>query len=216
MLAAIDEYGQTQNFLMNVGEHKGKIMTNLIAEKKPRTVIEVGGYIGYSAIMFGNALRKAGGEKYVSLEMNTKFASIARSLIDMAGLSDFVEVLEGPCRPSLRKIAQDSSTSWDMIFLDHSKISYLNDLKLCEELGLVAPGSIIVADDMYRPGNPPYSEYVRATTQSKVEAWKPFVGCLKDGNISLGNPFLMYQSTVLEGLEPTGLPVNKSLSPVIL
>ncbi|KAF7591614.1 hypothetical protein BBP40_001314 [Aspergillus hancockii] len=206
VLAVIDEYGRTQDFLMNVGAHKGKIVTDLIAKERPRTVVEVGGYVGYSAIMFGNALRKAGGQKYVSLEMNPKFASIARSLIDKAGLSDFVEVLEGPCRPSLRKLAQDSSTPWDMVFFDHSKVSYLNDLKLCEELELVAPGSIVVADDMYRPGCPPYSEYVRATTQSKIEAWKPFVNCLKDGIISLGNPFLVYQSRVFEGLEPTGLP----------
>ncbi|KAL2818232.1 S-adenosyl-L-methionine-dependent methyltransferase [Aspergillus cavernicola] len=215
VLAAIDEFGHTQDFLMNVGKHKGKIVSDLIAKQRPQTVLEIGGYVGYSAIMFGDALRKAGGQKYVSLEMNPKFASIARALIDVAGLGEFVQVLEGPCRGSLRKLARDNSTdskAWDMIFLDHSKISYLNDLKLCEELGLVAPGSIVIADDMSRPGNPAYSEYVRAPAQSKIEARKPFVGCVSDGGLSLGNPFLVYKTTVFEGLEPTGLPDSVEVS----
>ncbi|GIJ85975.1 hypothetical protein Asppvi_004846 [Aspergillus pseudoviridinutans] len=210
VLAAIDDFGHTQDFLMTVGGYKGKIVSELIAKEKPQSVLEIGGYVGYSAIMFGDALRKAGGRKYVSLEMNAKFAAIARALVDIAALSGFVEIVEGPCRESLRKIAGNSngSKAWDMIFLDHSKISYLNDLKLCEELGIVGPGSIVVADDMYVPGNPQYSEYVRAPVQSKVEARKPFVGCVSDGGLSLGNPYLVYESTIFEGLQPSGLPVR--------
>ena len=95
-----------------------------------------------------------------------------------------------------------------MLFFDHSKISYLNDLKLCEELGLVAPGSIVIADDMKRPGNPQYSEYVRASPVKKTEAYLPFKGCLSDGGISLGNPVLLYETALVEGLEPTGLMVG--------
>ena len=39
MLAAIDEYGRKQKYLMNVGEDKGKIVSNLIAEVKPQTMV---------------------------------------------------------------------------------------------------------------------------------------------------------------------------------
>lgn len=210
VLAAIDEFGQTQDFLMNVGMHKGKIITDLISKEQPKTILEIGGYVGYSAIMFGNALRKAGGQKYFSLEMNPEFASITRTLTAIAGLDDVVEVLEGPCRTSLRKLAKDNMgvKSWDLVFLDHAKLSYLNDLKLCEELGLVAPGSIVVADDMYRPGNPPYSQYVRASPSSKTEACSPFLGGMSDDCVSLGNPSLVYRTSLLEGPEPTGQPVN--------
>ena len=35
----------------------------------------------------------------------------------------------------------------DLLFLDHYKPAYTRDLKLCEELGLVAQGSIYVADN---------------------------------------------------------------------
>lgn len=39
VLAAIDEYGRTKKYLMNVGEDKGQIVTDLIAEVKPQTMV---------------------------------------------------------------------------------------------------------------------------------------------------------------------------------
>ncbi|KAL4764000.1 O-methyltransferase [Aspergillus foveolatus] len=215
VLATIDEFARTKDFLMNVGPHKGSIITDLIATERPSSILEIGGYIGYSAIMFGLAMRNTGvpAPRYVSLEMNPTFASVSRALIELAGLSDLVEVQEGPSRASMKRLAagssnRASSARWDMLFLDHSKISYLNDLKLAEELGIVAPGSIVIADDMKRPGNPMYSEYVRADTATKEAAYMPFAGCLSDGNISLGNPDLVYQTKLAEGLEPTGHMVS--------
>ncbi|KAF4769834.1 hypothetical protein N7455_006463 [Penicillium solitum] len=218
VLAAIDEFGRTRDFLMNVGPHKGKVITDIIATDQPSTILEIGGYVGYSAIMFGHALRKVAAEtgrnskepRFLSLEMNPKFSAVSRALVSIAGLDDVVDIWEGPCRASLQSLAKGKASnsatkSWDMLFLDHSKISYLNDLKLCEELGLVAPGTMVIADDMKRPGNPQYSEYVRASPVEKTEAYLPFKGCLSDGGISLGNPFLVYETELVEGLEPTGL-----------
>lgn len=202
---------------MNVGPHKGTIITDIIATERPSSILEIGGYVGYSAIMFGRAMRNTGVEapRYVSLEMNPTFAAVSRALVEIAGLGDVVEIQEGPCRASMKHLAAgpldqglSGSKKWDMLFLDHSKISYLNDLKLAEEVGIVAPGSIVIADDMKRPGNPMYSEYVKADTVAKAEAYLPFVGCLSDGGISLGNPYLVYQTKLVEGLEPTGQMVS--------
>jgi len=39
VLAAIDEYGRQKKYLMNVGEDKGKIVTDLIAEVKPQVMV---------------------------------------------------------------------------------------------------------------------------------------------------------------------------------
>ncbi|KAL4878143.1 S-adenosyl-L-methionine-dependent methyltransferase [Aspergillus karnatakaensis] len=221
VLAAIDEFARTKDFLMNVGAHKGSIITDLIATECPSSILEIGGYIGYSAIMFGAALKRNTGSvavpRYVSLEMNPAFATVSRALIELAGLSDVVEVLQGPSRASMKRLADGSSAEkkWDVLFLDHSKISYLNDLKLAEELGIVGPRSIVIADDMKRPGNPVYSEYVRANPVTKKAAYMPFVGCLSDGNISLGNPDLVYQTELLEGLEPTGHMLTEEILSLI-
>ncbi|KAA8650302.1 O-methyltransferase [Aspergillus tanneri] len=187
VLDAIDEYGRKRNFLMNVGQYKGAIITEIISRNKPNTMLEIGGYVGYSAILFGDALRRAGGQKYVSLEMSPKFASVARELVAVAGLDGFVEFLEGPCRQSLKKL-QDKP--WDIIFLDHAKADYLPDLKLCEALKLIAPGTTVIADDMKQPGNPQYSEYVRSPPKAKRVIYNLY----RDGGIAddppLGNPTL--------------------------
>jgi catechol O-methyltransferase len=62
---------------------------------------------------------------------------------------------------------------------------------------------------MYHPGNPQYSEYMRASPSIKGETCRPFEGCLRDGNISLGNPALVYRSALHGGLQPTGLLVSQ-------
>ncbi|KAI9038228.1 O-methyltransferase [Aspergillus affinis] len=135
ILAAIDQYGREKDFLMNVGEHKGELVRREIAENKPNVLMELGGYVGYSAILFGNSLKIAGGKKYISLEKSPVFASVSPSLVKLAGLDDIVEIKIGPCRDSLRALEKKySDRGLDMIFFDHAKTEYVNDLKLCEEL----------------------------------------------------------------------------------
>lgn len=49
IVEAIDTFGRTQNFLMNIGAPKGRIITSIIEECKPKVFVELGGYVGYSA-----------------------------------------------------------------------------------------------------------------------------------------------------------------------
>lgn len=148
VLEAIDEYGKTKKYLMNVGEFKSKIVTDLIKEVKPKVMVELGGYCGYSAIAFGAALREAGGKRYYSLEYNPEFGAVISSLVDLAGLRDIVQVEIGASSASLKRLAADKTLEKiDMLFLDHLKPLYTPDLKLCEELGIVGPGSVLAADN---------------------------------------------------------------------
>ena len=163
VLAAIDSYARTDKYLMNVGDLKGKIVTDLIAKHKPSTMIELGGYIGYSTILFADAVRSAGGKAYFSFERNPEFAAVISSLVDLAGLGGFVKVIVGASDAGIKR-AHDGGNGplkhVDFMFLDHYKPAYTTDLKLCEELGLVGVGSVYAADNCITPGNPPYVEYV--------------------------------------------------------
>lgn len=148
VLEAIDEYGKTKKYLMNVGEFKAKIVSDLIKEVKPQVMVELGGYCGYSAIAFGAALKEAGGRRYYSLEYNPEFGAVISSLVDLAGLSDIVKVEIGASSSSLRRLhAAGTLGKIDLLFLDHMKPLYTPDLKLCEELGLVGQGSWLAADN---------------------------------------------------------------------
>ncbi|OTA25637.1 hypothetical protein BTJ68_10976 [Hortaea werneckii EXF-2000] len=227
VLAAIDEFGRKKKYLMNVGEDKGRIVTDLIAEVKPKTMVELGGYIGYSTILFGDAVKKAGGKQYFSLERNPEFGAVIGSLIDLAGLSDVVKIEVGSSDASLMRLYQQGLLKHiDMMFLDHYKPAYTTDLKLCEELKLVTPGSVLAADNVIKPGNPPYLKYVRSSVEEKKQAAQQSNGFTAEEsgiasrtvnqytkrgestelNKSPGNPNLVYDSKLVNSFEPTGVP----------
>ncbi|KAI0175853.1 S-adenosyl-L-methionine-dependent methyltransferase [Hypoxylon sp. FL1284] len=202
VLDAIDEYGRTQKYLMNIGEYKSKTVIDLIHKERPQIMVELGGYVGYSAVAFGAALRDAGGKRYYSLETNPEFAAVILMLVDLAGLNDIVKVVVGSSTSSLERLSKDGTLKHiDLLFLDHYKPAYTTDLKLCEELGLVSVGSVYAADNVVKPGNPPYLEYVRSTVEEKRHK-------ISDGNkpSSRGNPNLVYESQFVEGWEPSGVP----------
>lgn len=166
--------------------------------------MELGGYVGYSTILFADALRAAGGKQYFCLECNAEFASIIRKLSDLAGLADMVTVIVGDSAASLRHLkSQALFTQIDLLFLDHHKPLYLRDLKLCEELGFVMPGTTIMADNVIKPGNPSYLAYVRETVEQK----RKNLAHTAEGDPS-GNPDLVYESSLIESFEPTGVPVS--------
>lgn len=209
---------------MNVGEDKGKIVANLVKETHPQTMVELGGYCGYSTILFGAALRDAGGKRYYSLERSPKFAKNIEALVDFAGLGDIVEVVVGPSDEGIKKLhAAGKLKSIDMMFLDHYKPAYTTDLKLCEHLGLIGKGTVLAADNVISPGNPPYLEYVRSTVEEKKAKLSeerkadtdnfPGRSATQYGEVETlsreikGNPHLIYKSELINSYEPTGIPV---------
>ncbi|KAJ9125157.1 hypothetical protein QFC22_000111 [Naganishia vaughanmartiniae] len=188
VLDAIHEFGKGENrYLMSVGDTKGTGIEKLINEKKPKLVLELGSYVGYSAICFSRHLPKihpnsvypanwTGDAKedkagYISLEKSEVYAATARGAIELAGLGDVVKIVTGSSTPSLKNLRKTLNLprpiKFDMVFIDHLKPLYTNDLKVMEEEGLIAPGTIIVADNVVKPGNPAYLSYVRATPEQK-------------------------------------------------
>ncbi|KAI9840110.1 MAG: hypothetical protein M1837_001914 [Sclerophora amabilis] len=222
VLGAIDEFGRTHKFLMNVGAYKGKVITHLMSEIEPKVMVELGGYLGYSCILFGNHLRELGGKKFFSLEADPLFAAISNMLIQLAGLQDFAQVIVGPSHESLRRLHADGVvTHVDLLFIDHYKPAYVPDLKLCEELGIVKPGSVLAADNVIWPGNPLYLEYVRSTVKDKraqaenpqeVDLSKYFWKEMVDQQAKQetpavqvrGNPNLVYDTHIVMSFEPHG------------
>ncbi|KAL9025644.1 MAG: hypothetical protein Q9180_007628 [Flavoplaca navasiana] len=116
------------------------------------------------------------------------------------------------------------------MFLDHYKPAYTSDLKLCEHLNLVTPGTVLAADNVIKPGNPPYLEYVRSSIEEKRRAaakemtngfdvkakfgrnadmYQQREGEEKIDDELEGNPNLVYESNLVNSYEPTGEPVRE-------
>lgn len=202
VLAAIDDYGNKKNYLMNVGEYKGKIVSDLISENKPKIMVELGGYIGYSSILFGEAFRNAGGKRYYTLESSPEFAAVIMGLVKLAGLDDVVEVIVGDSGASLHRLHREQGLEHiDMLFIDH--VEFERDTKLCERLGLISPGTILAADNCVYPGHPEYWSYITASVEEKKAAFNR-----EEDESKRGNPELVYESRLAEGFEPSGEKVG--------
>ena len=85
-----------------------------------RSALEVGTFTGYGAISIARGLGAGGRLK--CLELDEKYAAIARRNLEDAGVAERVEIIVGPALESLR--AMPAEPSYDYVFLDADKIGY--------------------------------------------------------------------------------------------
>lgn len=171
ILDTIDDFIATGNALMNIGPIKGADIVKRLAKYKPKVAVELGGFMGYSAILFASHLPEDC--KYYSFEANEDYVQIARKHIELAGLSHKVTIIPGEAQytlPEFKKTFDNEKV--DFVFLDHWKDRYVPDLRVMESLELIKPGTFIVADNI-RPvsdnGPKDYSLYVESTPEQKRE-----------------------------------------------
>lgn len=157
VLRTLDRFAREERWLMSVGPEKGPLIAEL-AQRLPAgaRVLELGAYCGYSSIMIANALGPDAQITSVDIDANAVEAS--RSNVEVAGLSGQVTFIQGPST----KVIATLEGHFDLVFLDHWKDLYKQDLQLIEERGLIGPGSIVVADNVGKIFAPEaYLEYVR-------------------------------------------------------
>ncbi|ORX96832.1 S-adenosyl-L-methionine-dependent methyltransferase, partial [Basidiobolus meristosporus CBS 931.73] len=158
VITAIDRYAKT-NLLMHVGDKKGKHIDDLIEEHNVKVMVELGGYLGYSALRFSNLLPPNG--HYYSFELNPRFAKAAQTLVEHAGLTSKVTIIVGEFKTTSEDFLQTYAVDQiDLVFIDHWKDLYVQDMKIIEQLQWLRPGSVVVADNVLFPGAPDYKDYI--------------------------------------------------------
>ena len=76
--------------------------------------------------------------------------AIARDNIAFAGMSDKIEVLEGPAADTLQRLIDEGCEPFDFVFIDADKGNNPRYLELC--LQLSRPGTVIIGDNVVRHG----------------------------------------------------------------
>ena len=143
VLEAMDNFAKNKRFLMNIGDIKGSLLTNQLKKiGSDLTILELGCFCGYSAILMAKNLTKFG--KVVSIEVNKTYARNALEIIKYSGLKDKIILIEG----SSEKIIGTLRYRFDFVLLDHWKNLYKRDLIAIEKRGLLKNGSIIFADNV--------------------------------------------------------------------
>ena len=131
---------------MQVDDNAARVLQLLTVLHRPRQVVEIGTYFGYSAIHIARGLPPDG--HLVTLEVDAGLAELARGNLEKIGLADRVEVVVGLAADHLSGLPPESL---DMVFIDADKLSYPTYLKLC--FPLLRHGGVLVADDAFADGD---------------------------------------------------------------
>lgn len=154
----IDEFC-LENWMMNLGPEKGRVVRHKAFHKDVKKVLEIGGYCGYSALVFANEIKAHEGSKVYTIEINKDYADVARRIHEHAGLANKIHIHIGTVETSLNFIKEKGP--FDLIFIDHLKTLYLSDFKLIQANGGVQKGTVVVGDNIIYPGAPEYLAYFK-------------------------------------------------------
>ena len=175
VLREIEEMGK-RSFIPSIGPEKGKILAQVVKEKKPKRILEVGALYGYSAILMA---KNAPGAEVITVEKSPENARITLNNVKKAGMEDRVKVLNGDGLKILPKLGG----TFDLVFLDANKGEYYAYLKAVEKR--LPKGSVVVADNVgiFKDEMPDFLEYVRENgpyKSRKVETLLEFSNAEKD------------------------------------
>ena len=158
ILQTIDNFVlESGQFLMNVGPEKGEILRDHLLKSKPNNVIELGTFIGYSAVLISSTIGEK--SKLTSIDSDSHSIEIAKELINFAGLDDKVNLMHG----SAEEIIPELDFNADFVFIDHAKKKYLSDLKLLETQKIIIKNCTIFADNVgiFKDEMAEYFDHVR-------------------------------------------------------
>jgi len=133
-------------------------LKQLVFMAKPKRVLEVGMFVGYGAAAM---LEGSPTVQVVSLEIDPYLKTWLQSCLADAGMAHFSErheILLGPALESLLKL----SGAFDMVFVDANKAEYKQYVDDILRMNLLAPGGVIVCDNVLYNGLPYTSKHFDA------------------------------------------------------
>ncbi|KAI5462407.1 S-adenosyl-L-methionine-dependent methyltransferase [Mariannaea sp. PMI_226] len=155
-----------------------------------KRVLEIGVYVGYSAMVWANAVGPDG--LVTGLEYSGEYAKIAEESFAARGIKN-VEIVVGPAADTLPKL--NPSEPYDIVFIDADKTGYpgyLRQLLQGSQPGsskrLLRPGALIVSDNVLRRG---LAADINALGKDVDESTLKMAYAVKEFNeLTLANPRL--------------------------
>ena len=123
----------------------GRLLAALVRSTGGRRVLEIGTFVGVSAVWMADALTPGG--VLDTLEIDDATADVAERNISRSGMTDHVTVHRGAALATLAGFADDT---YDLAYIDADKPGYPAYVQECTRL--VRPGGVIVADNLFLGG----------------------------------------------------------------
>jgi caffeoyl-CoA O-methyltransferase len=166
---------------MLIGEMEGSVIKFLIKVAKVKTVIELGTYTGYSALIMAEALPDDG--KIITIDLNASTSAIAKSFWERSVHGKKIEQILKPGLEALDGL----SGEFDLFFIDADKNNYSNYLEWALN-HLSSNGMIIVDNTLWsgkvlRPGLDKQTDSIRAHNEKArlLEGYTKTLLPIRDG-----------------------------------
>lgn len=165
------------------------LIRTLVELSKPRTILEAGTAVGFSAILMAKSGRPD--SHITTIESYKPRIPLAKANFKRAGIEDRVTFLEGDAV----KIMGELDCSFDMIFIDSAKGQYISMLP--DAIRLLSPGGVLISDNVLQDGEVLESRYAVTRRNRTIHSR------MRD---------YLYELTHCDGLETAILPVGDGIT----
>ncbi len=139
-----ETYAKVLRPRMLSGHLQGRVLSMLSQMIRPKRILEIGTYTGYSAICLAEGLVENG--RLHTIDINEELQSMIKSYLEKAKLTDQVELHIGIALEIIPTLEED----WDMVFIDADKENYSKYYELI--LPKLRSGAYIIADNVLWSG----------------------------------------------------------------
>ena len=166
---------------MLIGEMEGSVLKFLIKFGQVKTIVELGTYTGYSALVMAEALPEDG--KIITIDLNPETTKIAKSFWEK---SPHGKKIEHILKPGLEALVT-LNDEYDLIFIDADKNNYSNYLNWALN-HLSARGAVVVDNTLWsgkilQPGLDKQTDSIRAHNEKArlLEGYTKTLLPIRDG-----------------------------------
>ena len=121
------------------GHLQGQVLTMLTKMIRPKSILELGTFTGYSAICLAKGLPEDG--KLITVEVDDELESLAANYFEKAGVAHLIEQKIGAATELIPSLDQ----SFDLVFIDADKREYVEYYQLLIEK--MQAGAYLIADN---------------------------------------------------------------------
>ena len=113
-------YAHYEDSSMLSGFFQGRVLSMLSHMIRPKTVLEIGTYLGYSALCLAEGLAEDG--RVITIDVQEETNRVAQSFVDKTAYKDKIEFLLGNAAHLIPNI----EGPFDLVFIDADKPNYSN------------------------------------------------------------------------------------------
>ncbi len=126
------------------GHFQGRVISMLTKMIKPKNILEIGTYTGYSALCFAEGLVEGG--KLITIDINEEIEDLVRSYINKSAFKNIIDYRIGDAADLIPSLTE----KFDIVFIDADKENYSTYYDLVFDK--VNQGGYIIADNVLWSG----------------------------------------------------------------